>query len=195
MQIGGRGKGGGVVLVDSPERAGEEAERMLRDGFKDMVVNRVLIEEQLPIAKEFYTSFVLDRSTGDYLAMMTAEGGVDIEELARRRPEAIRRAHVDPMLGLRMYHVRELTGTLPVEAREGAADILRRLYAILGEQDATLVEVNPLVQLEDGTIVALDAKVTIDDNALWRHPELEQLKAAFPIDPVEARRKTPVCNT
>jgi len=189
VQMGGRGKGGGVVLVESPERAAEEAERMLRDGFKDMVVNRVLVEEQLPIAKEFYTSFLLDRSTGDYLAMMTAEGGVDIEELARTRPEAIRRAHVDPMLGLRMYHIRELTGTLPVEAREGAADILRRLYAILAEHDATLVEVNPLVQLEDGTVVALDAKVTIDDNALWRHPELEELKAAFPIDPVEARAK------
>jgi succinyl-CoA synthetase beta subunit len=189
VQIGGRGKGGGVVLVDSPERAAEEAERMLRDGFKDMAVNRVLIEELLPIAKEFYTSFVLDRSTGDYLAMMTAEGGMDIEELARTRSEAIRRAHVDPMLGLRMYHVRELTGTLPIEAREGAADIVRRLYAILAEQDATLVEVNPLVQLEDGTVVALDAKVTIDDNALWRHPELEELKAAFPIDPVEARAK------
>ena len=125
VQIGGRGKGGGVVLVDSPERAAEEAGRMLRDGFKDMTVNRVLVEELLPIAKEFYTSFVLDRSTGDHLAMMTAEGGMDIEELARTRPEAIRRAHVDPMLGLRMYHVRELTGTLPLEAREGAADILR----------------------------------------------------------------------
>jgi succinyl-CoA synthetase beta subunit len=189
VQIGGRGKGGGVVLVDSPERAAEEAERMLREGFKNMAVNRVLVEELLPIANEFYTSFVLDRSTGDYLAMMTAEGGVDIEELARTRPAAIRRVHVDPMLGLRMYHVRELTGTLPVEAREGAADVLRKLYAILGEQDATLVEVNPLVLLADGTVVALDAKVTIDDNALWRHPEIEQLKSAFPIDPVEARAK------
>jgi succinyl-CoA synthetase beta subunit len=189
VQIGGRGKGGGVVLVDSPERAAEEAERLLRDGFKDMIVNRVLIEELLPIAKEFYTSFVLDRSTGDYLAMMTAEGGVDIEELARSRPEAIRRVHVDPMLGVRMYHVRELTGTLPLEAREGAADILRRLYEICDEKDATLVEVNPLVLLEDGKVVALDAKVTIDDNALWRHPELEELKSAFPIDPVEARAK------
>ena len=85
VQIGGRGKGGGVVLVDSPEQAAEEAERMLRDGFKDMVVNRVLIEELLPIAKEFYTSFVLDRSTGDYLGMMTAEGGVDIGAWLRER--------------------------------------------------------------------------------------------------------------
>jgi succinyl-CoA synthetase beta subunit len=189
VQIGGRGKGGGVVLVDSPERAAEEAERLLRDGFKDMAVNRVLVEELLPIAKEWYTSFVLDRSTGDHLGMMTAEGGVDIEELARTRPEAIRRVHVDPMLELRMYHVRQLTATLPVEARERAADILRKLYAILGEQDATLVEVNPLVLLEDGTVVALDAKVTIDDNALFRHPELGSLRGGFPIDPVEARAK------
>jgi succinyl-CoA synthetase beta subunit len=189
VQIGGRGKGGGVVLVDSPERAADETERMLLDGFKDMVVDRVLIEELLPIAKEFYTSFVLDRSSGDYLAMMTAEGGVDIEELARTRPGAIRRVHVDPMLGLRMYHVRELTGTLPVEAREGAADVLRRLYSILGERDATLVEVNPLVLLEDGRVVALDSKVTIDDNALWRHPDLAELSAGFPIDPVESRAK------
>ena len=189
VQIGGRGKGGGVVLVDSPERAAEEAERMLRDGFKDMPVTQVLVEELLPIAQEFYTSFVLDRSTGDYLALMTAEGGVDIEELAATRPEAIRRVHVDPMLGLRMYHVRELTGTLPTQAREGAADVLRKLADILAERDATLLEVNPLVLLEDGRVVALDAKVTIDDNALWRQPDLEALRSAFPIDPVEARAK------
>ena len=188
-QIGGRGKGGGVVLVDSPERAAQETERMLRDGFKDMPVTRVLVEELLPIAREFYSSFVLDRSTGDYLALMTAEGGVDIEELARTRPEAIRRAHIDPMLGLRMYHVRELTGVLPLEAREGAADALRKLFEILTEWDATLVEVNPLVQLDDGRVVALDAKVTIDDNALWRHPDIVEMKKAFPIDPVEARAK------
>ncbi len=189
VQIGGRGKGGGVVVVDSPERAATEAERLLTDGFKDMPVNRVLIEELLPIAQEFYTSFVLDRSTGDYLGMMTAEGGMDIEELAATRPEAIRRVHVDPMLGLRMYHVRELTGTLPRQAREGAADVLRKLADILTERDATLVEVNPLVLLEDGRVVALDAKVTIDDNALWRQPDIDELKSSFPIDPVEARAK------
>jgi len=189
VQIGGRGKGGGVVLVDSPERAAEEAERMLRDGFKDMPVTRVLVEELLPIAQEYYTSFVLDRSAGDYLGMMTAEGGMDIEELAATRPEAIRRVHVDPMLGLRTYHVRELTGTLPPEAREGAADVLRKLAEILTDRDATLVEVNPLVLLEDGRVVALDAKVTVDDNALWRQPDIDELRSSFPIDPVEARAK------
>src|SRR5881397_1323178 len=163
VQIGGRGKGGGVVLVDSPERASEEAARLLREGFKDHAVDRVLVEEQLPIASEFYTSILLDRSTGEYLAMMTAEGGVDIETLARERPEAIRRAHVDPLLGLRAYHVRSLVGTLPADARDGAADVVRNLFELLAERDATLVEVNPLVLLQDGGVVALDAKVTIDD--------------------------------
>jgi succinyl-CoA synthetase beta subunit len=189
VAIGGRGKGGGVVVVDAPERAATEADRMLRDGFKGMRVTRVLVEQVLPIAREFYTSFLLDRSTGRYLAMMTAEGGVDIEGLARTRPEAIRRVHVDPNLGLRTYHVRELVSVLPVDARDGAGEALRKAFRLLTELDATLVEVNPLVQLEDGSVVALDAKVTIDDNALFRHPDLEPLRSAFPIDPVEARAK------
>jgi succinyl-CoA synthetase beta subunit len=189
VQAGGRGKGGGVVLVDSSERAAEEAGRMLGSDFKGHVVTRVLVEELLPIAREFYTSFLLDRSSGDYLALMTAEGGVDIETLAAERPDAIRRVHVDPMLGLRMFHLRELTGTLPADAREGAADVLRKLYFLLREQDATLVEVNPLVQLDDGSIVALDAKVTVDDNALFRHEVVAALQSEFPIDPVEKRAK------
>jgi succinyl-CoA synthetase beta subunit len=189
VQVGGRGKGGGVALVDSPQRAAEEAERMLREGFKGMPVTRVLCEELLPIAREFYTSLLLDRSTGRYLALMTAEGGVDIEELARTRPEAIRRVQVDPSIGMRPFHVRELVAALPSESREGAADIIGKAYRMLLEVDATLVEINPLVQLEDGRVVALDSKVTIDDSALFRHPDIESLRAAFPIDPVEARAK------
>ena len=97
---------------------------MLREGFKGMPVTRVLVEERLPIAQEFYAAILLDRSTGDYLAMVSAEGGIDIEELARTKPEAIRRLHVDPMIGLRPYHVRGLTGTLPAEARDGVANVL-----------------------------------------------------------------------
>jgi succinyl-CoA synthetase beta subunit len=189
VRAGGRGKGGGVVLVDTPRAAAEEAERMLGGDFNGHAVTRVLVEERLPIAREFYTSMLLDRSSGDMLAMMTAEGGVDIETLADERPEAIRRVHVDPMLGLRAYHVRELTQTLPLGAREGAADVLRRLWTLLGERDATLLEVNPLVQLEDDRVVALDAKVTIDDNALYRHEDLAALESEFPIDPVERRAK------
>jgi succinyl-CoA synthetase beta subunit len=189
VQVGGRGKGGGVVVVDSPERAADETARLLRDGFAGHAVDRVLVEEQLPIAQEFYTSILLDRSTGSYLAMMTAEGGVDIETLARERPDALRRVQVDPMLGPRAYHVRELVGTLPIAARDGAADILRRLFDLLADRDATLVEVNPLVILEDDRVVALDAKVTIDDNALVRQPDLAELAREFPIDPVEQRAK------
>ncbi len=189
VQIGGRGKGGGVVLVDSPSRASEEADRMLREGFKGMPVTQVLVEELLPIKREFYTSFVLDRSAGDYLAMMTAEGGMDIEEVARVEPEALRRVHVDPLLGLRSYHVRNLVEVLPADAQEGAADVVAKMFGLLTQMDATLVEVNPLVQLEDGTILALDSKVTVDDNALFRHPDIEALKEHFPIDPVEKRAK------
>ena len=189
VQIGGRGKGGGVVLADSPVDAAKAAERMLAEGFQGIPVTRVLVEERLAIAQELYTAMLLDRSTGKYLAMMTAEGGMDIEELARTRPEALRRVQVDPMLGLRIYHLRDLTGVLPTEIRAGVADLLRTLFTLLTEQDATLVEVNPLVRLEDGRIVALDSKVTIDDNALYRHADLEELQGQFPIDEVEARAK------
>jgi len=189
VQVGGRGKGGGVALCRSPAEASEAAARMLSSDFKGHPVTRVLVEELLPIAREFYTSVLLDRSTGAYLWMLTAEGGVDIETLARERPEALRRVHVNPGLGLRTWHVRELVGVLQADAREGAGDVLRKMWALVTELDATLVEINPLVQLEDGAIVALDAKVTIDDNALFRHPDIESLQGQFPVDPVEKRAK------
>jgi succinyl-CoA synthetase beta subunit len=121
--------------------------------------------------------------------MMTAEGGVDIETLAAERPEALRRVAIDPGLGLRPWHVRELVAVLPPEAREGAADVVEKLWELVRERDATLVEVNPLVLLEDGRVVALDAKITIDDNALFRHPDVETLLDRFPIDPVERRAR------
>jgi succinyl-CoA synthetase beta subunit len=189
VQVGGRGKGGGVVLVDSPDEAAREAERMLSHPFKDRQVTQVLVEEKLPIEREFYAAILLDRSAGTDLAMVAAEGGMDIEELARTRPEAIRRLHVDPAIGLHGYHRRRLSAGLPADARRGADAILVGLYEVLTREDATLVEVNPLVQLSDGRVLALDAKVTIDDNALWRHPDIESMRSTFPIDPVEARAK------
>jgi succinyl-CoA synthetase beta subunit len=189
VQVGGRGKGGGVALCATPADAAAAADRLLGTGFKGHEVIEVLVEEQLPIAAEFYTSLLLDRSTGGYLAMMTAEGGVDIETLAAERPEALRRVAIDPGLGLRPWHVRELVAVLPPEAREGAADVVEKLWELVRERDATLVEVNPLVLLEDGRVVALDAKITIDDNALFRHPDVETLLDRFPIDPVERRAR------
>ena len=189
VQVGGRGKGGGIVLADTPDQAEEAAARMLAEPFKGHRVTRVLVEERLPIARELYAAITLDRSTGTDLAMVAAEGGVEIEELARTDPHALRRLHVDPEIGLRPYHLRGLTNPLPPEARDLVEEILAGLYDVLVREDATLVEVNPLVQLTDGRVLALDAKVTIDDNALFRQPELEMLKTVFPIDPVEFRAR------
>ena len=189
VQMGGRGKGGGVVLVHSPEEAAKEAARMLQQGFKGAPVTRVLVERLVDIASQYYAAISLDRGAGTYLAMVSSDGGVEIEEVARTKPEAIRRLHVDAVRGLRPYQARRLTGHLPPEARDGAVELLSGAYDVLAEVDATLVEINPFVQLHDGTVMALDAKVTIDDNALFRHPDLADLAGTFPIDPIEKRAK------
>jgi succinyl-CoA synthetase beta subunit len=189
VQVGGRGKGGGVVLADTPDEAEAAAARMLSDGFGGRRVNRVLVEERLPIEREFYAAILLDRSTGTDLAMVAAEGGIDIEELAHTRPEAIRRLHVDPEIGMHPYHLRALTGALPPEARDLVENVLAGMYDVLTKEDALLVEVNPMVLLEDGRVFALDAKVTIDDNALFRQAETEMYKSVHPIDPVEFRAR------
>jgi succinyl-CoA synthetase beta subunit len=189
VQVGGRGKGGGVALCRSSEEARSAAERMLGSDFRGHLVTRLLVEELLPISREFYVSVLLDRSSGGYLWILTAEGGMDIETLARERPDALRRVEVNPALGMRPWHVRSLVGLLPPDARERAGDVLRAMWTMVGDVDATLVEINPLVQLEDGRVVALDAKVTIDDNALFRHADLAALEEQFPVDPVERRAK------
>ncbi|MFN2545654.1 MAG: ADP-forming succinate--CoA ligase subunit beta [Actinomycetota bacterium] len=189
VQIGGRGKGGGIVVAKSPEEAAAAAERMLAGGFKDMPVTRVLCEELVDIDSEFYCAITLDRGAGTFLAMVTAEGGMDIEQLAEERPDAIRRAHIAPMLGVHGYQLRWLTGTLPEDARAGASEILQKMYEVLRAADATLVEINPLAKLGDGRVVALDSKVTVDDSALYRQPELAELRGEFPIDPTEARAR------
>jgi len=189
VQIGGRGKGGGIKIVSSADEAAEAAAVMLDGGFKGMKVTRVLVEEQLPIEAELYMAITLDRTAGDFLAMISSEGGMDIEEVARTKPDALRRRHIDPLLGMHSYQARFLTEGLTAEARPGAAEVLVKLYALMEASDATLVEVNPLVLLADGRVVALDAKVTIDDSALGRQPELAALADSFPVDPTEARAK------
>ena len=189
VQIGGRGKGGGIALVGSPEEAEVAAARMLSEGFRGTKVTRVLVERLVDISEQFYAAISLDRSAGAYLAIVSSEGGMDIEEVARERPEALRRVRIDPRLGMHPYQVRYGVGHLPLRARAGAGAVLAKMYEVLAANDATLVEVNPLALLADGRVVALDSKVTTDDNALWRHPELESLRATFPIDPVEARAR------
>jgi succinyl-CoA synthetase beta subunit len=187
VQIGGRGKGGGIALVETSEDAQMAAQRILTEGFQGTPVNRVLVERLVEIAEQFYAAITLDRSSQRYLAMISSEGGMDIEELARIRPEAIRRSQIDPVLGLRSYQVRYLVGHLPAEAREGTAAILQKMYQVVTSADATLVEINPLALLARGVVVALDSKVTVDDNALWRHPDLAALRSSFPVDPTQAR--------
>jgi succinyl-CoA synthetase beta subunit len=124
-----------------------------------------------------------------YVAMTSSEGGMDIEEVAETNPSAIRTAAIDPLLGVKPYQAARLVGGFPEEARKPATELLGRLYGLLVEQDATLVEVNPLALLGDGRVLPLDAKVTIDDNALYRHPELAEYAKAFHIDPTEARAR------
>ena len=189
VQMGGRGKGGGVALVHSPDEAAREAERMLEGGFGDATVTRVLVERLVDIAGQYYAAISLDRSAGTYLAIVSNDGGIEIEEVARTKPDAIRRLHVDAVRGLRPYHARRLTGHVPEEARAGAAELLAKAYEVLADVDATLVEINPFVLLTDGTVMALDAKVTVDDNALFRQPEVAALRDSFPIDPIEKRAK------
>jgi succinyl-CoA synthetase beta subunit len=160
---------------------------MLEGGFGGMPVTRVLIERLVDIAGEFYCAVTLDRSAGTYLALVSSKGGVEIEDIAHSDPGAIRRIHVDPLLGLKDYSVRYLAGHMPEGARAGTAALLPKLYEVLLAADATLVEVNPLVLLTDGSVIPLDAKVTIDDNALFRQPDLAALRGEFPVDPTQAR--------
>ena len=187
VQIGVRGKGGGIALVHSPEDAEAAAARILGEGFGGTPVTRVLVEKLVDIADEFYAAMTLDRSAQRYLAMVSSEGGMDIEEVARTKPEALRREAIDPLLGVKGFQLRYLTGHLAEGARSGAGTVLERMFELLREEDATLVEINPLVLLSDGQVVALDAKVTLDDNALYRHPELAALASSFPVDPTQAR--------
>jgi succinyl-CoA synthetase beta subunit len=187
VQIGGRGKAGGIHLDQSPEEAEQAAATILSDGFRGTPVARVLVERLVDIDVQFYCAITLDRTTGRYLAMVSSSGGMDIEEIARTEPDAIRRAQIDPTLGLKEYQTRYLVGHLPLQARAGTGDILDKMYDIVVEADATLVEINPLALIRGGVVVALDAKVTIDDNALERQPALAALRSTFPVDPTQAR--------
>jgi len=189
VQIGGRGKGGGIVLAQGPQEAEEAARRILDEGFKGMPVGRVLVEGMVEIDRELYMAITLDRSVKRYVAMTSSEGGVDIEEIARDHPDAIRKAAVDPLLGLKPYQARRLVNGFPEGARDGAAALLGKLWEMMVANDATLVEVNPLALLADGRVVPLDAKVTIDENALFRRPDLAAYQKAFHLEPTEARAK------
>ena len=173
VQVGGRGKAGGVKLAANPEEVELHAGNILGLDIKGHVTRRLWIETATDIAREYYVSLTLDRAAKDYLCLVSARGGIDIEEVADTDPVAIARLHIDPLVGLGWGAAAELVGAarLDEEAREEAADVVVSLYRCFVEGDADLVEVNPLVLTTDGEVKALDAKVTLDDDAAFRHPE------------------------
>jgi succinyl-CoA synthetase beta subunit len=191
VQIGGRGKAGGIKLAADPAEARAHAERIIGMDIRGHTVRRVLVEEASDIADEYYVAILHDRASKGFLAMASAEGGVDIEEVAATRPEAIVKVQVNPLVGLRSYHVNQLVygAGFDERARKGAAELLARLYDVLVAADCMLVEVNPLVLTGDGQVVALDGKVSLDDSALPRHPDLEALRDTFAVDPQEQAAK------
>lgn len=174
---GGRGKAGGVKIVNNAGEASEAAERIFGMNIKGFTVEKVIVSKAIPIAREYYVSFAIDRNTRSVLLMMSASGGMEIEEVARTSPEKIHRFHIDPFTGLPAYKARELAFLLfkSIEQVNQMAAILQELYSFFVEQDASLAEINPLVETKDGSLLALDAKMTFDDNALYRHPAIKML--------------------
>jgi succinyl-CoA synthetase beta subunit len=193
VQVGGRGKAGGIKLASDPAEVRRHADAILGMDIKGHVVRRLWIEHASDIAKEYYASFTLDRSAKLHLGMVSSRGGVDIEEVAAEEPEAIARLHVDPVDGFTAEAAADLVGRagLDPEAREGAIDLLVKLYRCFVEGDADLVEVNPLILTPDGRVHALDAKVTLDESATFRHPEWAELTSFQELDDRErlAREK------
>ncbi|MDP9233442.1 MAG: ADP-forming succinate--CoA ligase subunit beta [Actinomycetota bacterium] len=191
VQVGGRGKAGGIKLANSPEEARAVAEQILGMDIKGHVVKRVLVERAGDIKAEYYCSFLLDRSERNFLGMMSAKGGMDIEEVAVSDPDAIARVHIDPLLGMSDFHARELVfgARLHPDARREAIALLPKLYGAFVGLDASLIEVNPLVLTGDGRVVALDAKVSLDDSAAYRHPNFDDLKAVHEVPEQEREAK------
>ncbi|HET9442683.1 MAG TPA: ADP-forming succinate--CoA ligase subunit beta [Acidimicrobiales bacterium] len=188
VQVGGRGKAGGIKLAADAGEVRAHAGAILGMDIRGHTVRRLWVEHASDIAEEYYASFTLDRSARQHLGMLSAEGGVEIEVVAERSPGAIARLAIDPVDGLPPARAREwvLAAGLDAEAVDGAVDILVRLYRCYVEGDCDLAEVNPLVLTTDGRVIALDAKVTLDDSAAFRHPEWDEFRGVAEVDPREA---------
>jgi succinyl-CoA synthetase beta subunit len=190
VKVGGRGKAGGVKLADGPDDAYAKADAILGMDIKGHRVHSVLVAEDVDIAEEYYLSFLIDRAERTFLAICSVEGGVEIEEVARTKPEALARIPVDPLTGVDRALALQIVraGGLPEHAQAGAAELAERLWAVFTDEDATLVEVNPLVYTGAGRVLALDAKVTLDDNAAFRQ-DWAGFADPSAVDPLEARAK------
>jgi succinyl-CoA synthetase beta subunit len=190
VKTGGRGKAGGVKLANGPDEAYEKASQILGMDIKGLTVHSVLIAQAVDIAAEYYLSFLLDRANRTFLAICSVQGGMEIEEVAHTSPESVARIPVSALTGVDAVKAAEIiaAGRIPAEAAEGAALLAERLWAMFVDEDATLVEVNPMAVTEDGVVLAVDGKVTLDDNAAFRqeHDRFEDLSST---DPIEARAK------
>ena len=191
VKVGGRGKAGGVKVAKTPDEAEAAAAAILGMDIKGHTVHRVMVAAGAAIAEEFYFSVLLDRAERRYLAMCSVEGGMEIEQLAVERPDALARVAVDPLVGIDAAKAAEIVATagFSAELAGPVADAIQKLWTVYLEEDATLVEVNPLVHTKDGSIVALDGKVTLDENAGFRHPDHADLEDAEAADPLEAKAK------
>ena len=191
VKAGGRGKAGGVKVVHNPDDAFTAAGDILGLEIKGLTVNRVMVAQGARIAKEYYFSILLDRANRSYLSLCSVEGGMEIEELAVERPEALAKIEVDPLNGIDLAKATAiaLAGGFDDEVAAKVAPVLVKLYEVYKGEDATLVEVNPLVLTEDGQVLALDGKVTLDENASFRHPNHEALEDKAAADPLEAKAK------
>ena len=191
VKTGGRGKAGGVKLAKSPEEAYEHAKAILGMDIKGHTVHRVLVADGADIAEEYYFSLLLDRANRSYLAMCSVEGGMEIEQLAAERPEALAKIEVDPLVGLDQAKAEEIAKAagFSAELQEKVVPVLVKLGEVYTKEDATLVEVNPLVLTPEGTILALDGKVSLDDNAEFRQTEHEALVDKSAENPLEAKAK------
>ncbi len=174
---GGRGKAGGIKLADSPEKVKANAEAILGIKIKDIPVDRILVTEAADIKKEYYMSIVVDRNTKSALLMLSSDGGIDIEEVAHSTPERIYKFQIDPLLGTPDFFTRKVAFSLFTDIKliNQLSHIIKSLYKLMLETDASLAEINPLVLTPDDTLVAVDAKMTFDDNALYRHPQIAAL--------------------
>jgi succinyl-CoA synthetase beta subunit len=191
VKTGGRGKAGGVKIAKSPEEAEQKASEILGMDIKGHTVHRVMIAAGADIAEEFYFSLLLDRAGRNYLAMCSVEGGMEIEQLAVERPEALARVAVDPNVGIDEAKAQEIVAAAKFDDETGAkvVPVLQKLWDVYREEDATLVEVNPLVKTGAGDIVALDGKITLDDNAEFRHEDHAELVDVTSEDPLETKAK------
>ncbi|MDN5852787.1 MAG: ADP-forming succinate--CoA ligase subunit beta, partial [Actinomycetia bacterium] len=191
VKAGGRGKAGGVKLAKSPNEAREHAEAILGMQIKGLTVNRVLIAPAAQIAEEYYFSFLLDRANRSYLCIASVEGGVEIEEVAKTNPDAVKQIAIDPGTGVDEAKAREIVAEVgfPSELTDQAVNMVQKLWTVFVEEDSTLVEVNPLARLEGDNLEALDGKVSLDENADFRHEAHAAFEDKAAADPLEAKAK------